>query len=258
MMMTKNISAQKKSEKIRIVIVDDHSLMRQAVRMWIEKEQDMEVIAEARDGDEAFEITKRLHPDIIILDISMPKLNGLETTRRIVSSCPETSVLVLTVHADKEHILGMQQAGAKGYLLKSIPGEEVVHAVRAVLRGETLFPIETIQHREPLKTESKFSSNELAWGQMPMVDAKTLHHASIPIESEPNKLMNLSHRELKILKYIASGMSNKDIAIKLGLSIRSEKAILTTIYLKLGISSRTEAISKGLKTGILTIDDLNQ
>ena len=222
----------KKSEgaTVKVIIADDHPMMRQAIRIWLEKNEDIKVIAEARNGWEALEIATRLSPDVVIMDISMPKLNGLEATSQIVSRCPNTKVLVLTVHTDSEHIRSMLQAGASGYLTKDVPGEEVVHAVREVMAGEQVIQANTSEDDE------KIFNN-----------APQVQHPS---------LIDLTPRELKILKFIANGLHNKDIAGKMGISLRGVKAILTIVYIKLGASSRTEAVSIGLKSGILSLDDL--
>jgi NarL family two-component system response regulator LiaR len=225
-MVASTVPTENVIRKIRIVLADDHPLMRQAIRMWLEKQQDLEVVAEANDGKEAVDIAAMLQPDIVIMDISMPKVNGLEATREIISRCPGTEVLVLTVHADTEHIHGMLEAGASGYLTKNVSGEEVVHAVRAVYAGENVLPL-----TEPQENPG-------------------------PIQSD--KLNTLGVRELTVLKWVASGLSNKEIAGKLDLSLRSVKAILTAVFIKLGAASRTEAISIGLKSGILTLNDLKR
>jgi DNA-binding NarL/FixJ family response regulator len=229
-MATSTIPATFNFKKIRIVLVDDHPLMRQAIRMWIEKQQDLEVVAEASDGKEAIDIATMLQPDIIIMDISMPKINGLEATHQIVTKCPGIEVLAMTVHVDTEHVHGMLQAGASGYLTKNASGEDVVRAVRAVFAGEQVLP-----SIDPPDTPQRLEDRD-----------------TIPLD----KLNKLTSRELKVLKYVASGLTNKDIAIRLELSLRSVKAILTSIFLKLGAASRTEAISIGLKSGILTLKDL--
>jgi len=213
-------------KKIRIVLADDHPLMRQAIRMWLEKQQDLEVVAEASNGKEAIDIATMLQPDIVIMDISMPKMNGMEATRQIISRCPNTEILVLTVHTDMEHIHGILQAGASGYLTKNVSGEEVVHAVRAVYSGENVLPFV-----EPQEDTGLFQAD---------------------------KMNILTNREMKVLKWVASGLTNKEIANKLELSLRSVKSILTSIFVKLGAASRTEAISIGLKSGILTLQDLKK
>lgn len=197
--------------------------------MWLEMNEDIRVVAEACDGREALEISLKLNPDVVILDVSMPRLNGLEATRQIVSRCPDTKVLALTVHTDDETIRGMLQAGASGYLTKTVLGNEVVHLVRAICAGEQALP-----------AVAQVDENEVS-------DAPRTQHTS---------LNDLTPRELKILKLVANGLSNKEIAVKMGLSLRGVKANLTVIYIKLGASSRTEATAVALKSGILSLDDL--
>ena len=201
---------------IRVVLADDHPLIRQAVRMWLEMNEDIKVVAEACDGKEALEVAIRLNPDVVILDVSMPKLNGLEATRQIVSRCPT--------------IRGMLQAGASGYLTKTVLGNEVVHLVRAVCAGESVLPTTFQNDQNELKTPRP---------------QKTL-------------LNDLTPRELKILRLVAGGYSNKEIATRMGMSLRGVKAVLTVIYMKLGASSRTEATAVALSSGILSLDDLKR
>jgi DNA-binding NarL/FixJ family response regulator len=220
-------------KKIRIVLADDHPLMRQAIRMWIEKQQDLEVQAEASDGKELIDIATKLHPDIVVMDISMPKVNGLEATRQIMSKCPGTEVLVLTVHMDSQHVNGMLQAGASGYLTKNASGEQIVHAIRAVASGENIL-----------------SPNLLYDAVEDFLD----NTKAVSID----KSNEFTPRELYILKLVSKGMNNKEIATELGLSLRGVKAKLTTIFIKLGARSRTEAICISLKSGILSVSDLNK
>jgi two-component system, NarL family, response regulator LiaR len=220
-------------KKIRIILADDHPLMRQAIRMWLEKQQDMEVIAEANDGKEAIEIAVRLQPDIVIMDIHMPVVNGMEATRQIISSCPNTEVLVLTVYTDSEHIHGILEAGASGYLPKNISGEELIQAIRALFFGETVL--------------------------LPDIPPDTNVNSNNKTESLVfSKLDQLSSRELIILKLVAKGMSNKDIAGKLNISLRSVKANLSNVYIKLGAVSRTQALSIAMRSGLLNLNDLKK
>jgi two-component system, NarL family, response regulator LiaR len=218
--------------KVRIILADDHPMMRQSIRLWLEKEQDLQVVAEARDGKEAVEVTAKLHPDILILDISMPKMNGLEVTKQIVARCPHTDILVLSVHGDDEHISGMLKAGASGYLTKDVSGEDVVHAVRSIISGENVFPLTSTPDYE----NKYLSGTDLLF---------------------QNMSDDLNFRELRILKLVAKGMSNKGIASNLGMNVRNVKANLTDIFLKLHVSSRTEAVSLGLKKGIISLKDLD-
>ncbi len=211
----------------RILLADDHPLMRNALKMWIDEQQDLKVIAEASNGKEAVNICTKLHPNLVIMDINMPVLNGLDATRQIVARCPETEVLVVTVHTDNEHIQGIMRAGAAGYLPKDSSGEQIIHAIRSVLSGESVLP-------------SNVSLVEVDL-------APTLNS---------DKLKGLTTRELNLLKLLASGLPNKEIAVRTGLSLRRVKANLTTLFVKLGVSSRTEAVSAALKSGILSLQDI--
>jgi DNA-binding NarL/FixJ family response regulator len=214
-------------QQTRIIIADDHPLMRNALKMWIEEQQDLKVIAEATNGKEAVEICAKLHPDLVIMDINMPILNGLEATKQIVAKCPETEVLVVTVHSDNEHILSIMRAGASGYLTKNSSGEEIVHAVRTVIAGENVLP-----------------------STIPLADV------DLALSPDTDKSKGLTARELSLLRLLAAGLPNKEIAMRLGISLRRVKANLTTLFVKLGVSSRTEAVSTALKSGVLTLQDI--
>ena len=221
---------QKSPNKIRIILADDHPLIRQAARSWIEKNLDMEIVAEANSGRETVNLVTKLKPDIVILDISMPDLNGIEVTRKIRSMYPEIKILVLSVHTDDEHISSLIQAGVDGYLTKDIIGEEIVHAIRTILDGERPFPItSSINSNDPITSDN-----------------------ALLLLLKTNSLNNI---EMQILKLVATGMGNKEIAFKLGLSLRAVKANLTNIFLKLGVSSRTGAVFVGVKSGVLNIND---
>lgn len=222
----------KKSKKTRIMLADDHPLLRQSLRDVLEKQSDFEVIAEASDGEEAVKLATELVPDVVIMDIGMPKLNGLEATRQIKENCSKIAVLVLTVHSDNEHILSILKAGAGGYLTKSVYDDEVVNAVRALVSGETVL--------SPLVSQQIFKY--------------AFQHITKP--KSLDVVDKLSVRELEILRLVAQGISNKDIAIGLGLSLRTVKGYLADIFLKLNVGSRTEAAIVGLRKGILTLDDL--
>ncbi|MBA7651405.1 Transcriptional regulatory protein DegU [subsurface metagenome] len=218
--------------KITIILADDHPLLRQALANVLNKEADFKIVAEAGDGEEAVKLATELVPDVVIMDISMPKLNGLEATRQIKAKCPNIAILALTVHSDSEHILGILEAGAAGYLTKTVFGEEVIHAVRGVASRETVLsaPIlqQILKHALPLMTKSM----------------------NLDVREK------LTAREMGILKLAAKGMSNKDIALKLDLSPRTVKGYLADIFSKLGVGSRTEAVITGLRAGFLTLDDL--
>ena len=220
------------SRKIAILLSDDHPLLRQALKSLLEKEDDFEIVAEAGDGEEAARLAIELRPDVVIMDISMPKLDGLEATRQIKAACPKTAVLALTVHNDDQSILEILQAGAAGYLVKSVFGDEVVQAIRAVVAGDMVLS--------------------------PSIGQRLLKHAAQyptkPLSLESGE--KLSTRELEILKLAARGMMNKDIGLSLGLELRTVKGHLSNIFSKLGVGSRTEAVITGLRAGFLSLDDL--
>ncbi len=228
-----SLKPNQQTRKISILIADDHPLMRKALRVTLENEPDIVISGEAADGQEAVELAGRLCPDLIIMDVTMPKLNGIEATRKVKKENPNIAVLALTVHDDTEHIMGMLDAGAAGYVTKSIFDEELVKSVRAVVSGETVIgpPVlkEVLQHAlkymgkpDPVKTKNK-----------------------------------LSTRDLEILKLAAKGLNNKNIASELNLSPLTVKVYMVEIFSKLNVASRTEAVITALKTGLLTIDDIS-
>ena len=218
--------------KTRIVLADDHPLLRQALRDILEKQPDFEVIAEASNGEEAVKLATEMLPDIVIMDISMPVLNGLEATKQIKATNPSIAVLVLTVHSDSEHILSILRAGAGGYLTKSVYGDEVIHAVRALVSGETVL--------SPAVSQQIFKY--------------AFQHSSKPKDLGTGN--TLSSRELEVLHLAAKGISNKDIAQRLDLSLRTVKGYLAGLFQKLNVASRTEAVIIGLRKGIITLQDL--
>lgn len=219
-------------DKIRLVIADDHPLMREAIRGAFHQQEDMEVVAEACDGEEALRVCSQLKPDVVILDIVMPKMSGVEATRGIVKACPETSVLILTAYDDDRYVVGLLEAGAAGYLLKTARGHAIVDAVRAVHQGES------VMH--------------------PTVIAKMLKYSvQMQTETGERKGMDLSEREIEILKLAARGLSNKEIAKQLFLSTRTVKAHLSNVFNKMNVTSRTEAIVKGAKEGVISLDSID-
>ncbi len=220
--------------KVRILIADDHAVLREGMRNLIEKEKDFEVVGEAGDGEEAARLGSELKPDVVVMDIVMPKLSGIEATRLIRQASPTTAVLILTAYSDIRYILGLLEAGACGYLLKSARGSEVVGAIRAVRAGESVLD--------------------------PVVTRKLLQRAvgPTPGTGEGQSSDRLTARETEILRLAAKGMSNQDIANVLFLSLRTVKAHLTNIFNKMGCGSRTDAIIKGLKEGYITIDEVSQ
>ena len=216
------------TDKIKVLIADDHPLLREALRHALDNEEDMEVVAEAANGEEAVKLTSLLKPDIVVMDIVMPKLNGIEATKKIKEIAPDTAILILTAYDDDEYVLGLLDAGAAGYILKSARGRDLVGAIRAINSGESVLH--------------------------PNIIARLLKRAMMTPVKENKAQELLSERESEILRLVTTGMSNKEIAEKLFLSQRTVKAHLTNIFNKLNVASRSEAIVKGLQWGLITLE----
>jgi len=219
-------------EKIRIVIADDHAVVREGTRTLLERESDMQVVGEARDGEEAVNLIEGLKPDVAILDISMPKLSGIEVTKRVKPHQPSLGVLILTAYDNDEYVFALLEAGAAGYLLKDVPGVEIVDAVRSVHAGESVLH--------------------------PSIARKVIQRAltgSVKPLREKDEII-LSDREKEVLKLAAKGLSNKDIADSLCISARTVQGHINKIFHKLSVGSRTEAIFQSVKKGWLSFDDI--
>ena len=218
--------------KTRILIADDHGVLREGMRQLLEREKDLEVVGEAADGEEAVKLATKLKPDIALMDIVMPKLSGVEATKLIKKASPSTAILILTAYSDIRYILGLLEAGAGGYLLKSARSEEIVGAIRAMRTGESVLdPLATRKLLERVISLAKEADETKTRGQ-------------------------LSPREIEIVKLAAKGMSNKDIAAKLELSMRTVKAHLSNIFNKMRVSCRTEAIVRGFREGYISLEDI--
>ena len=218
--------------KIKILIADDHAVVREGTRQVLEQEPDLEVVAEAADGEEAVRLAGSSKPDVAIIDIAMPKVDGVEATKQIKALYPAIAVLILTAYDDDQFVFGLLEAGAAGYLLKSVRGRELIDAVRRIHAGESV-----LHPAIARKVLNRFvpSPDKLA-GQKP--------------------LEVLSDREMDVLKLAAKGLSNQDIANDLYLSLRTVQAHLGHIFNKMQVSSRTEAVVRALKEGRVTLDDI--
>lgn len=219
-------------DKIRVLIADDHAVVREGTRRILEQEKDMEVVGEASDGDEAVVMAGRLKPDVAIVDIAMPRMDGIEATRQIKALCPDVTVLILSAYDDDQFVFGLLEAGAAGYLLKSVRSQEVVDAVRAVHAGESVLH--------------------------PAVARKVLNRFVPSADKAQQARVSevLSEREKEILRLATRGLSNSEIARDLCLSIRTVQGHLGHIFNKLQVSSRTEAVVRALKEGWVTLDDV--
>ena len=217
---------------IRILLAEDHVVVRQGTRQLLEREKDFKIVGEAGNGEEAVRLAQELKPDVIIMDVAMPKLSGIEATKQIKAVLPATSILVLTGYDYDEYIFSMLEAGAAGYLLKNVSGDELIGAVRAVYAGEPMIHPTVLR-----KLMTRFKTP-----------------ASKP---EPLRISSpLSEREMEVLKVAAKGMSNRDIAGELFISERTVQAHMRSVFNKLGVGSRSEAILYGLKKDWFSIEDL--
>ena len=221
-------------ETIRVMLVDDHALVREGTRDLLEREDDLEVVAEAGDGIEAVELADRHRPDVVIMDIAIPKLNGIDATRHIKELHPTTAVLVLTAYDNDQYIFALLEAGAAGYLLKDIKMRDLVQAVRAVYSGESILH--------------------------PVVARKVVDHfidgagppGAAPAAEPPHE--HVTDRELEVLKLAARGMTNREIADTLTISTRTVQVHLSNVFAKLGVGSRTEAVVYALRKGWFTVE----
>ncbi len=218
--------------KIKVLIADDHALFREGTHSLIDQEKDMEVVGEASDGAETTKLVKELRPHVVLMDIAMPKVNGIEATRQIKADYPATAVLILTAYDNDQYIVALLEAGAAGYLLKNVSGADLVNAIRAVHAGEAVL--------HPTIAQKVFSRLGFSGREAPATTQEA----------------ELSEREMEILKLAARGMSNQDIAVRLYLSRRTVQAHLANIFRKMDVGSRTEAVLQAMRKGWLGLDDL--
>jgi len=219
----------KGTEPIRVVLADDHAVVRKGIREFLEASGTIRVVAEAADGAEAIAMVAEHLPDVVVLDVQMPELTGIEATRRIKAEFPGVRVLILTAYDDDPYIFALLQAGASGYVLKTADSDELVGAVKAVFRGESALDPAVAQ-----KVVQQLISGRPLGAQTPV---------------EP-----LTEREIEVLHLAARGLTNKAIGQALGISDRTVQGHLANIYGKLGAGSRTEAVTEALKQGWIVLE----
>ncbi len=218
---------------IKVLVAEDHLITRQGICRLLADEGDLTVVGEAGNGEEAVQMVSEIQPDVVIMDIAMPKLNGIEATRQIKLIRPTTAVLILSAYDDDEYVFGLVRAGAAGYLLKTAGGKELCRAIRAVYKGEPVFD--------------------------PTIVRKVINYFRFPGKApkvgRPSE--DLTDREMDIIRLAARGMSNRNIASELHLSRRTVEGKLRTIFNKLGVGSRTEAVIQAMGKGWLSLEELS-
>lgn len=213
---------------LRVILADDHAMVRQGIRQFLEEGGGIAVVAEAANGEETLRLVARHCPDVVVLDIQMPGMSGIEVTREIRARFPGVRVLILTAYDDDPYILALLRAGADGYILKSAEAEDLVRAVRAVAAGQSALSPEVAR-----KVVQRMTSGE--------------PRLAGPAEA-------LTEREVEVLRLAAHGLSNKEIGRRLGISARTVQGHLANIYGKLGVNSRTAAVVEGQRRGWIVLE----
>lgn len=216
--------------KIRLFLADDHAVLRAGLRMLLDSQPDMCVVGEASDGEETVQACRDVQPDVVLMDISMPGINGIEATRALHRECPKARILVLTMHDDEAYLKQVLQAGGAGYVLKKAADTELLSAIRAVHRGEVfLYP-----------SMAKVLVEELMQARPALRPGGT--HEATP---------NLSEREREVLRLIALGHTNQEIADTLYLSVKTVETHKARIMTKLGTRSRSELVRYAMQHGLV-------
>lgn len=214
-------------QPIRVLLADDHPVVRDGIRSWLSAHQHIEVVGEAANGQEALQMTARLEPDVVLMDISMPRLSGLQATRQMRGVSPEARVIILTVHEGREYVIQILRSGARGYLLKDASPDELRHAIEAVASGAVFFSPSVSQ---TLLDEYRH-------------DAKPL----------PDRRVPLSTREREVLALVTAGKSNKEVAGALGISVRTVETHRSRMQRKLGIRSIAALTRYAIAQGIVDL-----
>lgn len=215
---------------IRVLVVDDHAILRDGIRSLLERQEDILVVGEATNGREAIERVQALSPDLVLMDVSMPEMDGLEATRQIKARFPQVRVLILTQHDDPEYVEPMLRAGAAGYVLKRSGGREVVTAIHQVF-----------EHGAYLE---------------PSITRQVIESLAQPSTKEADLVVNLTHRETQILHYLIEGKSNKEIAHLLGISPKTVSVHRSSLMTKLGVRSSVDLLRYAARAGWVDPNDI--
>ncbi|MFQ5543060.1 MAG: response regulator [Nitrospiria bacterium] len=219
-------------KKIKVLITDDHRVVRQGLSAILKTKEGIDVVGRATNGLEAVQMAKRLEPDVILMDISMPKMDGIQATKEIKVAFPHIGIVALTMHDDDPTIFELVRAGVDGYLLKDSESDEIVKAIQIIHRGESMI--------HPLI--AKKIVRELARTASPLKEEKSLN------------TYHLSTREIDVLQKVATGKTNKEIAVDFSLSEKTVKNHLRNIFSKMQVDHRTKAAIKGIQEGIIELE----
>ena len=221
-----------------VMLVDDHPLFRQGLRRVLEAQEGIEVIMEVADGEEALRLAKQLSPDVVLMDINLPKMNGLQVTRELKQAAPEIAVIMLTAYHDDEQIFHAVRAGAAAYFPKDVTPRRLVEAIRQVGKGNYVIDDEVLD------------KPEVASWLLSQFDKVAY------VDGLPNEMFApLSPREMEILQHIAKGQSNKEVAYELGISRQTVKNHMTSILRKLAVNDRTQAALYAVRRGWIRLHD---
>lgn len=210
---------------IRVLLADDHAVVRAGIHEFLEAEADITVVGEVTNGEEAVQFALQLQPDVVVLDIKMPVVSGVEAAQRLRAAAPQIHILVLTAYDDQPYVWRLLEAGVTGYVLKTAESRELIQAVRAVAAGKSALD--------------------------PVVASHVLGRVAQPV----SRVAALTDRELEVLRWTARGLTNKQIGRELGISNRTVQNHLVRIFAKLGVASRTEAVTVGMRSGLLGLGE---
>jgi DNA-binding NarL/FixJ family response regulator len=215
-------------DPIRVVLIDDHTVLRDGLKLLLSLEPDIQVVGEAGSGGEGIAVSERYRPSVVVTDVGLPDVDGVEVTRRLREGLPETRVLVLTVHDEDHYVFTLIQAGASGYLLKNAAGDDLVNAIRTVVAGKP------------------WLQPEIAQRLMAFAGGRP----AAPKSGLDNLIEPLTSRELEVLRLLAGAASNREIAERLNISPRTVETHLANIYGKLGVRGRTEAMLWAIRENV--------
>jgi NarL family two-component system response regulator LiaR len=219
--------------KIKILLADDHVVVRQGIREVIQHETDMEIVGEAGDGEEAMKQCIKLHPDVVVMDIVMPNVDGIEATKQIKAKCPDTAVLILTAYDDDQYIFASLEAHVAGYLLKTVSGQELISTIRAIRSGESVLK--------------------------PSIARKVIERYNAAMRPRSRGLGDtLTKKEMDVLRLVAKGITNNQIAEELDLKVQTVRSRIKKIFKKLNVATRTEAAMYAMQKGWISLHEVEK